>query len=263
MSPLAVITETGTVVVSEASVVRQDENTLPTNNWVLYTRPSADVESGEFVIGPDAPTLGVGSFRTITVGANSKVWLFNYDHIGTPLADITHIGYSTWKAPGVTTVAFPSLNIQVDINGGTLESGEFRTFVFEPYVQPGFVDATGIWQTRDAYNGGTGKWWSTGSSTCPQSAPCDWNTLIAQFPGATITGGFGINQGSGNPGTDGASDALILGYGGNTITYDFDPWATPSSKASCMNGGWMNVKRADGSDFKNQGDCVSYLNTGK
>ncbi len=257
------IVATGTSVVTEATVVRQDENTLPTGSWVLYTRPTADVESGDFVVGPNTAPLGIGSFRTVTATGGSKVWLFNYDHIGTSLADIASIGYSTWKAPGVTAVAFPSLNIQVDINGGSLNTGEFRTFVFEPYVQPGFVDATGVWQTRDAFNGGAGRWWSTGASSCPQSTPCAWTDLIAQFPGATIVGGFGINQGSGNPETDGASDALILGYGGNTITYDFEPWLAATTKDACKQGGWMTVRRADGSPFKNQGDCVSYVNTGK
>jgi hypothetical protein len=33
--------------------------------------------------------------------------------------------------------------------------------------------------------------------------------------------------------------------------------------AACKNGGWQSYTRADGSLFKNQGDCIQYVNTGK
>ncbi len=35
------------------------------------------------------------------------------------------------------------------------------------------------------------------------------------------------------------------------------------SKDDCKKGGWQNLHRADGSGFKNQGDCIQYVNTGK
>lgn len=189
---------------------------------MLYTRATADVESGDFVAGPGSPPLGNGSFRTVTVAGGSKVFLFNYDHIGTALSAIDGISYSTYKDVSSATVAFPSLNIQIDINGGTLNAGEFRTLVFEPYVQTGFVNGTGAWVTRDAYNAGNAKWWSTGISSCGQATPCTWTGILAEFPGATIVGGFGINQGSGNPGLDASTDAMTIAYGGNSITYNFE-----------------------------------------
>jgi hypothetical protein len=37
----------------------------------------------------------------------------------------------------------------------------------------------------------------------------------------------------------------------------------PASANQCKNGGWQNYTRADGSTFKNQGDCIQYVNTGK
>lgn len=39
--------------------------------------------------------------------------------------------------------------------------------------------------------------------------------------------------------------------------------SSPLAKDDCKNGGWMNLERADGSKFKNQGDCIQYFNTGK
>jgi hypothetical protein len=38
---------------------------------------------------------------------------------------------------------------------------------------------------------------------------------------------------------------------------------TATSKAECKNGGWADLTRAGGTTFKNQGDCIQYVNTGK
>jgi len=37
----------------------------------------------------------------------------------------------------------------------------------------------------------------------------------------------------------------------------------PANKDACKKGGWQNLQRADGTRFKNQGDCIQYVNTGK
>jgi hypothetical protein len=37
----------------------------------------------------------------------------------------------------------------------------------------------------------------------------------------------------------------------------------PTTKDACKKGGWSSLQEADGTSFKNQGDCVSYVNTGK
>lgn len=48
----------------------------------------------------------------------------------------------------------------------------------------------------------------------------------------------------------------------NGTIYTFEkPTATDADQ--CKKGGWQNVVRADGSSFKNQGDCVSYTKNGK
>ncbi len=39
--------------------------------------------------------------------------------------------------------------------------------------------------------------------------------------------------------------------------------AVATDKESCKADGWTSLYRADGSGFKNQGDCVQYVNTGK
>jgi probable HAF family extracellular repeat protein len=41
------------------------------------------------------------------------------------------------------------------------------------------------------------------------------------------------------------------------------PIHVPQTKDDCRNDGWRNLSRRDGTTFKNQGDCVSYVNTGR
>jgi hypothetical protein len=38
---------------------------------------------------------------------------------------------------------------------------------------------------------------------------------------------------------------------------------TPATAGQCKDNGWMTRTRMDGSAFKNQGDCMQYVNTGK
>ena len=38
--------------------------------------------------------------------------------------------------------------------------------------------------------------------------------------------------------------------------------APAPGKDRCKDGGWQSVHRSDGSAFRNQGDCVSYVNHG-
>lgn len=250
---------TKTVVVEE-NIARQAENTPPTKNWVLYFRNAGN---GAFRTGPGTPPSGVGSFELTTPTGADKATLFNYDHVGTALADIDKIGYATYRTAGEAQQV-AALNIQVDINGAA--PGGFTTLVFEPvYNTNQGVVTDGVWQTWDAYSGGQAIWWS--SNPIPSAPNRDtfvsWATIVAANPDAVIVGGFGVNQGSGNPGLISAVDVLTLGSGGDCVTYDFEPFKVATTKDDCKNGGYNTVKDAQGNSFKNQGQCIQYVNTGK
>jgi hypothetical protein len=208
-----------TVVVSEASIGRQAENTLPATNWVFYTRNGA---TGTFRVGPATTPLGIGSFEISTPTSNDKGFLFNFDHVGVLLSSIESMSYRTYQVTGNPGEMrqLPAINLVVDYNGA--EAGGFTTLVFEPvYNTTQGVVANGTWQTWDAYNG---RWWSSRAiNGLPNTSTyLSWSDLVAANPNAVILGGFGVNQGSGNPGLVGAVDALSIGYGGNSVTYDFE-----------------------------------------
>lgn len=88
----------------------------------------------------------------------------------------------------------------------------------------------------------------------------------ASNPDATILGAFGFNQGSGNPGLTTSVDALSIGTGGpdgSCVTYNLDPYRVVTTKDECKNGGYNRVRDAQGNPFKNQGQCVSYVESNR
>jgi hypothetical protein len=256
-------TASSTEVVTEADVVRQPENTPPTNDWVIYTRTPAS--SAVFQNGPGTPPEGTGSLTLGTPTGADKVTAFNYTHVGTKLAAIDAMGYSTYRSAG-TLQQVASINMEVDFNGPA--TGGFTTLVFEPvYNTAQGAVVSGQWQDWDAYRGGQAIWWSSRAipGVCAFDCFVTWDTIVAANPDATILGGYGVNQGSGNPALMTSVDALEIGTATEHVVYDFEfdadgdgegDTAPPTSKDQCKNGGYKNFNNPS---FDNQGECVSYV----
>ncbi|MES2876672.1 MAG: hypothetical protein V4678_04360 [Patescibacteria group bacterium] len=243
-----------TQVIIQEDVARQPENSTPTKNWVEYFRTA--VSEASFRVGPSEPPLNTGSMELTTPTGGDKITVFNFDHVGTELSDIDAMKYSTYRSAG-SAQQDAAINIQVDFNGAAV--GGFTTLVFEPvYNTDQGAVTSGAWQDWDAYNGGNAIWWS--SNPIPSAPNRDtfvsWDTIMSANPGATILGGYGVNQGSGNPGLTTAVDALALGVSGDTVTYDFEAQrVAATSKDQCKNEGYKNFS----TEYKNQGDCVSAI----
>lgn len=79
-------------------------------------------------------------------------------------------------------------------------------------------------------------------STSANGAPIDTAT--------TGTKTFTVNA------IDGAGNTAT-----STVTYGVQ-YRVPLTKDDCKNGGWQSLTRADGSAFRNQGDCIQYVNNG-
>ena len=206
-------------VVSEPDIARQPEGTFPTKNWVGYTRGAGTLA---FVPGPGIPPLGCGSLQLATPTVADKAYLYNYDHVGTELSDITGMGYATYRTAG-SAAQVASINIEIDYDGSG--PGGYAVLVFEPVYNLAQGTVTNnTWQTWDAYNGGNAIWWSTRAipGVCANSCFVTWNDILANNPDAVILGGFGVNQGSGNPGLISAVDALTIAENGTTTVYNFE-----------------------------------------
>lgn len=89
--------------------------------------------------------------------------------------------------------------------------------------------------------------------TCP-SVPADMDNLSS---GSTIRMvAMNVGDTSGNDqDLDGYYDNVVVSLDDGTTIYDFEP--SPAEKGDCKKGGWEDY------GFKNQGQCIQYVNTGK
>lgn len=215
------------------------------------TRPGGNVS---FVVDSTAPS-GIGALNLTTDATNAAK--AQYIHgANAPLADATDLSYYTKQNSASSPTGDPSYQVQVLLDG---TAASFATLVYEPYwngpVTPG------VWQQWDVDSGQfwSSKTYTSGSCSVINGAggPPLYSlaTIKANCPNAVVVG-FGVNIGTYNPSYDVEADLLKF----NDTTYDFEPYVIASSKDQCKDIGWATVARADGSSFKNQGDCVSYTN---
>lgn len=255
----------------------------PTTTNIVVT-PTSTVYGANNVIGviiDAAPSFGSGSLASDGTGKTDMYFtpesLFGGREVS--LGDVESISY--WTKKGTTHAVNPAdwfLNIYTKPYAGDLSTPTWYgdRIGAEPYFSSSLTDPANTWNQ-----------WSTGGATnrlrffeSTAGAPGatfgsytdpDWSTFVSgnalslQLYSTRTILSFSIQTGSAwADGFTGQIDGLRIELtDGSVATVNFEPFATASSKASCMNGGWTSVKRADGSSFKNQGDCVSYLNTGK
>ena len=223
------------------------------------TRPGATVS---FVVDGTAPA-GLGAFQlTTNASTTTKAQYMHADDVA--LSSVNQLGYYTKQNSASFAGGDPSYQLVLCLGGlSGLTCSGFTTMVYEPY-QNGTV-IPGAWQAWDV---DAGQMWSsrtaTGGGTCNLTAGgggAPFYTLAwlkANCPNADVAA-YGVNIGSNNPSYNVESDLFDF----NGAVYDFEPYEVASAKDQCKDGGWQSVFRADGSAFKNQGDCIQYVNTGK
>jgi hypothetical protein len=200
---------------------------------------------------------------------NAKAYALSYEFAGDLLADIDTLRYSS-RVTSVSTAnpeQAPALNIEIDRNGGPLETGDYAVLVWEPlYVEAESI-AANVWLTRSP-SSADGGWWSPANGTTTDAVgalgfptyTADWADVqnSPALAGATVLG-IGVNQGGGNQGLASEVDLLTV----NTTVYDFQRTVpveqlTPTAKQDCKGNGWTAFNAPT---FKNQGECVSFLMT--
>lgn len=214
LAPSVASASTTTTVVSSSDLVTGS----PAPGQFVVINQSAGGGGVGLVFGPATPPLGLGSLQMSVTGAADHWSVYNYDHLGTRLADLTALGYSTYT-DNTTTAPILQLEINPGNVTGTDAGVTYSTLSFEPYLQTGGVTAH-TWQQWNVLSGVV---WGTHLTGAPINSPLSWSNFLATYPNATIKGGVGVNVGSGWSAMTGASDAITVGTAAQTTTYNFEP----------------------------------------
>lgn len=193
------------------------DGVLASGNWGEMLRQTLGSASAELREGPHtanfgsdvSPPMGTGSLQIDTADGASKVDFGNeVDFVGKNLVDTLdgRIGfsvYTTGENAGRSATNLPAIRIEVDPN--RVDGENYSSLVFVPDV----AGVNGGWKKYDATTDGT--WFATfgGAPGCTQASPCDFDTLIAALPDATI---HSVAVGKGRDTQfHGAVDALRIG----------------------------------------------------
>lgn len=154
---------------------------------------------------------------------------------GQLLGDVTQLSFNY---TGTATAGSPRISLPIDSDGDG--DTDFYAFIGAFHCN----DGAGL---VDAINDSTCTIFHTGG---PVSGYANWDAFVAAHPTWRVGEiPFVI-----------ADDAGIWTVSnvrlGETVKL-------ASAKDECKKGGWADMTRADGSSFKNQGDCIQYVNTGK
>jgi Putative Ig domain len=203
----------------------------------LVTYPALPTAAGQFNVIDQSGGTGGGSVSLVTgpgtsqsslqmttTGTGSHWSVYNYDHDGTLLTNLTSLAYSSYTNDTSDTVD-PGLQLVIDPgNTSGLDAGvTYSTLNFEPYVQPPSDPVVhNTWQTWNVMNGVV---WGSHLTGAPITAPISWSTFLTDYPNATITGGIGLNVGSGWSAMTGNVSTLTVGTGSGTDIYEFEPVA--------------------------------------
>lgn len=259
----------GTVVVTPADLAADFSDVIADpSKWLFYNDQTDEIDSalGSFVAGPGSAPAGTGSAQISVSGAQRRN-LATYGFSGTPLADITDFSFSTYNPSagnGGSATRSAYVNFNVDFDGS---DNWQRRLVYVPRTNGVVLQDT--WQAWDLIDGGNALWVHSGpvwpGGTVSGSTPKTWAQILTEYPGVRVRvtdSHMGIRVGE--PYSSGYTeniDRFVFGTGAGTTVFDFEPAVGPPvSKNDCKNGGWQQFNNPS---FRNQGDCVSYVNTGK
>jgi hypothetical protein len=191
------------------------------------------------------------------------------------ISDVAAVSFLTKKGTDhVVDVADWYLNIYTKPFPGDVSAAAWygSRIGAEPYFADNMLDTPGQWNLWTSETDGTNilKFFDStlgyfGSYTDPTWDAFKANPAgVLPYASQTILY-FSIQTGSATAlGFTGQVDGLRIELtDGSVANINFEPFLVPSDAAACRKDGWKTLFRADQSAFTNQGECVSYVNTGR
>lgn len=219
-----------------------------------FNRDTSNATPISFNVGN--ASIGYGSLYVLPIDGVALHKFIGENYINTPITNVNHISYDFKIGSGGTSGSANQFYMNVYANFGSSNPLKFYDCRYDlvPTVgsTAGFTTVT--FDPTHAYPVKT-----RGSS--PHPCPAIPANMNVSSLGSTIRA-IAINLGDtdiSDQGLDGYFDKVVVStFSGGTTTYDFEP--IPTSADQCKKGGWMGFQAPV---FKNQGDCIQYVNTGK
>ncbi len=203
------------------------------------TTDTANGDTGNSVYGGVCTRTANGAIldNSVPVGSGdySGVYYKTSSLSGKLLGDVTQLSFNY---TGVPTAGSPRISLPIDVTGdGTTD---FYAFIGAFYCNngAGLVDPINDSTCTIFYTGG------------PDSGYPNWAAFVAAHPTWHV----------------GATPFVIADDAGLWTVSNVhlgEQQAARGTKNDCKNGGWKDLERTNGSSFKNQGDCIQFMNTGK
>ena len=169
-------------------------------------------------------------------GSYSGVYFASSSLSGKPLSEVTDLSFNY---TGTATAGSPRISLPIDTNNdGTTD---FYAFIGAFYCNngAGLVDPLHDTTCTIFYTGN-------------DAGDPNWAAFVAAHPTWRVSDDVPFII---------ADDAGLWTVSNVHLGAANIP--TAMGKDDCKKGGWQDQTRADGSSFKNQGDCIQYVNTGK
>jgi hypothetical protein len=220
-----------------SAVVLSNGGTAAAANPLLCFSGTTDGSTygGVCTLSPDGNSATLNNTGGDPDGSYSGVYYATSNLSGKLVSSITQLSFD--YSGNVATAGSPRISLPIDTNNnGTTE---FFAFISASHCGIGVhVDINNA-GCLIFYTGGpvSGETWATFSSHGWRVATDNVPFVIADDAGIWAVTNVQLGQGE-------SADVA-------------------TKKDECKNGGWANLTRANGSSFKNQGDCIQYVNTGK
>jgi hypothetical protein len=211
------------------------------NPLLCFDGPSEGTAfGGDCTINPGGTSATINTADGDPQGSYAGVYYASSNISGDLIGTVTGLSftYSCTSTTNCVTGGSPRMSIPIDTNNnGTTES----------YA---FIDANNCGLT------------AAQSGTVTQACPV--------FFGSTLYANWTAFANA-NPTYRIATDAVpfviadqpFVGIFSNVQLGQGEDVDAETRRDACKKGGWADLTRADGSSFKNQGDCIQYVNTGK
>jgi hypothetical protein len=270
VSPLAL------AIPANASQTPAVDRGLPTANLnnaagsdrsnVAWSNGNDYISGDTFSVGSAGQTWVVSGIRTWNIGELGVAFgdQFSNDTLYLGTGAVSPVETGT-VAPGSDADSNPNIThtavTYADGSNYQGSSGDYlqiwqNDFTHLDYVVSG--GQTQFFAVDGTVIGPIGYWFNHASNAALSGSPQQgadnlwvaWSKSDLSTPNyCNSAGGTGVCDG----GWDKSSDINVQVFASQVAT----------SKDACKKGGWESLVSADGSSFKNQGDCIQYVNTGR